>query len=127
LFQLSFSAAGVSIDRAGTVAEAPRYDQTEEEVLSMSASVRRKHDVIRIRTSAEVKAILKRAAALRGQRLSEFVLQSARREAEQAILDQRTFFLDNDKHARFLALLNSPSKPSAKARIRLNQKPLWES
>lgn len=44
---------------------------------------RRKDDVIQIRTSAETKAILNRAAGLRGQKLSEFMLESARREAEE--------------------------------------------
>ena len=80
--------------------------------------------MIQIRASAEAKAILNRAAALRGQKLSEFVLESARRQAEETIRDQRTFFLDDGAHARFLAL---PPKPSAKARTRLNRKAPWEA
>ena len=93
----------------------------------MPAPARRKDDVIQIRTSAEAKAILNRAAALRGQKLSEFMLESARRQAEETILDQRTFFLDDGAHARFLALLDSPPKPSAKARARLTRKAPWET
>ena len=93
----------------------------------MPTSDRRKDQVIQIRTYAETKAILNRAAALRGQRLSEFILESARRQAEEAILDQRTFVLDDDDHARFLALLDSPPKPSAKARARLSRKAPWKA
>ena len=92
----------------------------------MSAPARRKDEVIQIRASAEAKAILNRAAGLRGQKLSEFMLDSARRQAEETILDQRTFFLDEDAHARFLALLDSPPKPSAEIRARLNRKAPWE-
>jgi len=92
----------------------------------MPAPVRRKDDVIQIRASGEAKALLNRAAALRGQKLSEFMLESARREAEETILDQRTFFLDASAHARFLALLDSPPKPSTKVRARLNRKAPWE-
>jgi uncharacterized protein (DUF1778 family) len=92
----------------------------------MPASARRKDDVIQIRASGETKAILNRAAALRGQKLSEFMLESARRQAEETILDQRTFFLDENDHARFLALLDSPPKPSAKVRARLRRKVPWE-
>jgi uncharacterized protein (DUF1778 family) len=88
---------------------------------------RRKDDVIQIRASSEAKAILNRAAALRGQNLSEFMLESARREAQETVLAQRTFFLDDDAHARFLALLDAPPKPSAKARARLNRKTPWEA
>jgi Protein of unknown function (DUF1778) len=43
----------------------------------MPAPARRKDDVIQIRALAEAKAILNRAAALRGQELSEFMLESA--------------------------------------------------
>jgi uncharacterized protein (DUF1778 family) len=93
----------------------------------MSASARRKDDVIQIRASAEAKAILNQAAALRGQKLSEFMLESARRQAEETILQQRTFFLDDDAHARFLALLDSPAKPSAKVRARFGRKAPWEA
>src|SRR4051812_45217847 len=90
--------------------------------LAMPAPVRRKNDVIQICASAEAKAVLNRAAALRGQKLSEFMLESARRQAEETILDQRTFFQDDKSHARFLALLDSPPKPSAKVRARFNGK-----
>jgi len=92
----------------------------------MPAPARRKDDVIQIRASAEAKAVLNRAAALRGQKLSEFMLESARQRAEETILDQRTFFLDDKAHARFLALLDKPPKPSIKIRRRFNRKAPWE-
>jgi uncharacterized protein (DUF1778 family) len=72
----------------------------------------RKDDVIRIRASAGTKTLLNRAAALRGQKLSEFMLDSARRRAEEAILDQRVFFLDDRAHAAFLKILDAPPKPN---------------
>jgi uncharacterized protein (DUF1778 family) len=93
----------------------------------MPAPARRKDDVIQIRASAEAKAVLNRAAALRGQKLSEFMLESARRQAEETILDQRTFFLDDKAHARFLALLDAPPKPPAKVRARFDRNPPWGS
>jgi uncharacterized protein (DUF1778 family) len=93
--------------------------------LAMPSTVRRKDEVIQIRASAEAKALLNRAATLRGQKLSEFMLDSARLQAEETILDQRTFFLDDDAHVRFLALLDSPPKPSAKVRARFNRKAPW--
>jgi uncharacterized protein (DUF1778 family) len=98
---------------------------------SMQAEARRgrassrKDDVIQIRTSAETKAILNRAAALRGQKLSEFMLESARRQAEDTILDQRTFFLDPESHQRFLSLLDDPAIPDPKLRELMRRKPSW--
>ena len=86
----------------------------------------RKDDVIQIRASAETKAILNRAALLRGQKLSEFMLDSARRRAEETILDQRSFFLTPDAHERFLAMLDAPAKPTKELRTRMRRKPSWE-
>lgn len=85
-----------------------------------------KDDVIQIRASAETKAMLNRAAALRGQKLSEFMLDSARRQAEEAILDQRAFFLEPEAHEKFLAMLDRPAKPSKELRQRMRRKPPWD-
>ena len=86
----------------------------------------RKDDVIQIRASAETKAMLNRAAQLRGQKLSEFMLDSARRQAEEAILDQRVFFLDAKAHDAFLALLDAPAKPNTAIRALMARKPAWQ-
>ncbi len=85
-----------------------------------------KNDVIQIRASAETKAILNRAASLRGQKLSEFMLDSARRQAEETLLDQRVFFLDPEAHDQFLALLDAPAAPSEELRQRMRRRPSWE-
>src|SRR6202521_1084575 len=82
----------------------------------------RKDDVIQIRASAETKALLNRAATVRGQKLSEFMLDSARRRAEETILDQRIFFLDAKAHEKFLALLDNPVEPSDELRQRMRRK-----
>jgi uncharacterized protein (DUF1778 family) len=87
----------------------------------------RKSDVIQIRTTAEAKVVLNRAAALRGQTLSEFVLETARRAAEDTILDQRLFILDDAAHERFLALLDAAPKLSSGARRRFHRKAPWEA
>jgi uncharacterized protein (DUF1778 family) len=87
----------------------------------------RKDDVIQIRASAETKAILSRAAALRGQKLSEFMLDSARRQAEDALLDQRVFALDAKAYDAFLALLNAPTKPNGRLVELMSRKAPWES
>lgn len=90
------------------------------------ARAARKDEVIQIRASAETKGVLNQAAALRGQKLSEFMLESARRQAEETILDQRAFFLSDSAHRKFLALLDRPAKPASGARALLRRKPAWE-
>jgi uncharacterized protein (DUF1778 family) len=92
----------------------------------MSDSAARKDDLIQIRASAATKAILNRAAALRGQKLSEFMIESARARAEEIILDQRLFALDDDAYKEFLAMLDAPAKPDKVLRARMKRKPAWE-
>ena len=58
-------------------------------------------DVIHIRASAEMKAILDRAAMLRGQKLSDFMLDSARARAEETLVYQRIFSLEPEPGGRF--------------------------
>lgn len=86
----------------------------------------RKDDLIQIRASAETKALLNQAAALRGQKLSEFMLDSARRQAEETLLDQRVFLLEPEAHDRFLAMLDAPVMPSDEARRRLARPAPWK-
>lgn len=86
----------------------------------------RKDDVIQIRATAETKALLNRAAALRGQKLSGFMLESARQEAEEAILDQRLFVLDKKAYAAFVTLLDAPPRPNPALKKLLSRKALWE-
>lgn len=92
----------------------------------MSDSAARKDDLIQIRASAATKAILNRAAAMRGQKLSEFMLESARARAEETILDQRLFALDDNAYNEFLAMLDAPAKPDKALRARMKRKPAWE-
>jgi uncharacterized protein (DUF1778 family) len=87
----------------------------------------RKDDVIQIRASAETKAILNRAAALRGQKLSEFMLESARRQAEDALLDQRVFFMEPQAYEGFLALLDAPAEPVSRLAELMRRKAPWDA
>jgi len=93
----------------------------------MSAdSAARKDNLIQIRASAATKAILNRAATMRGQKLSEFMLESARARAEETILDQRLFTLDDKAYNEFLAMLDAPAKPDKALRTRMKRKPAWD-
>lgn len=93
---------------------------------SSSSAAAKRDDLIQIRASAATKAILNRAATLRGQTLSEFMLDSARARAEETILDQRLITLDDEAYKAFLAMLDAPAKPDRAVRTRMNRKPAWE-
>ena len=69
-----------------------------------------------LRVSPEAKAKLVRAAALRNTDLTNFVTQTALREAEAVIEAAETIKLSERDHLRILALLENPPRPNAKLR-----------
>jgi len=69
-----------------------------------SAKTRR----IEVRVTDEERELEQAAAAARGQTLSEFVRQAARREAEQVLAERTSIVLDSEEAARFLAALDDP-------------------
>lgn len=67
-----------------------------------------------LRISPEIKAKLVRAAALRNTDLTNFVTQSALREAETVIEEAAAVLVSERDYARVLALLENPPRPNAR-------------
>ena len=67
-----------------------------------------------LRVRPEVKARLVRAAALRNTDLTNFVTQSALREAEAVIHEAEVIKVSERDYMRILELLENPPKPNAK-------------
>ncbi|MBM0106446.1 DUF1778 domain-containing protein [Steroidobacter sp. S1-65] len=92
----------------------------------MSRNPDRKDELIHIRASAATKEFLNRAATLRGQKLPEFILESARARADETILDQSLFLLPPGAYERFVAMLDAPDTPKKAVRARMRRKPVWQ-
>ncbi len=90
------------------------------------ATTRTRDQAINIRASRVQRDLIDRAAAVLGQSRSEFMLETASREAENVLLDQTFFRLDTDAFAQFSALLDYPPVPSAALRELLRRKSPWE-
>ncbi|GAA4135485.1 DUF1778 domain-containing protein [Aminobacter aganoensis] len=73
-------------------------------------------DRMNIRVKPDVKARLLRAAALRHTDLTNFVTQSALREAESVIAEADALKVSERDLGRILELLDNPPKPNPKLR-----------
>jgi uncharacterized protein (DUF1778 family) len=91
----------------------------------MPALAERKDDVIQIRTSREAKALFVRAADLRHQKLSEFMLESAKLSAQDTILNHCLFALDDPAYEQFAAMLDHPPEPSPEVVGRFRRAAPW--
>jgi uncharacterized protein (DUF1778 family) len=69
-----------------------------------------------LRVSPEVKAKLVRAATIRSTDLTNFVTQTALREAEAVIAAAETVTVSERNYLRVLALLENPPKPNPRLR-----------
>lgn len=83
-------------------------------------------ETINLRASVEQKALIDRAAARLGKSRTEFMLESAREAAENVLLDQRLFLLDDADYDAFVACLEAPVEPSPVLRHLLTATPPWE-
>lgn len=85
-----------------------------------------KRDSLNLRISPVERALIDQAAQLTGKTRTDFVLEAARRAAEEALLDRTLFTLSPDAFASFLARLDAPPQPDERLR-RLMQTPApWE-
>jgi uncharacterized protein (DUF1778 family) len=90
-------------------------------------AVNRTRDVtINIRVQQMQRDLIDRAAEALGKNRSDFMLETACREAQAVLLERRLFLLDDDKFQQFLALLDAPPKANDKLRALLTTKAPWD-
>jgi uncharacterized protein (DUF1778 family) len=87
----------------------------------------RQRDVnINLRASKQVKDLIDAAATLVGKSRSEFMLDSARQKAQDVLLDQRLFMLDDEKYQAFLEILEAPPRKNTELKKLLAEKAPWD-
>ena len=81
---------------------------------------------INIRAKTKQRDLIDQAANRLGRSRSDFMLEAACREAENVLLDQAFFTVDEGTFAKFQALLDQPLPPTDKLRRLLKTKAPWE-
>ena len=85
-----------------------------------------KRGTLNLRIKPEVRDVIDRAAELTGKSRTDFVLDAARRAAEEALLDRTVFVVSPEKYAEFLERLDRPPAPNERLRKALSKKAPWE-
>ena len=81
---------------------------------------------INIRARATQRNLIDKAAAMLNKNRSDFMLEAACREAENILLDQRLFLVDDKARQAFEALIDAPVKDNPALRKLLHDKAPWE-
>ncbi len=80
---------------------------------------------INLRIGSGTRQLIDDAAAVLGKTRTEFMIDSARRQAIDVLLDQRLFALDAERYDAFVAALDAPPAPGPKLRALLRRTPAW--
>lgn len=86
----------------------------------------RKDHRLALRLTSQQDALIRQAAAVRGQSLNEFVMTATLESAEDALADRRVFQIGEDAWAEFNALLDRPARRIDELAALLNTPAPWD-
>lgn len=81
---------------------------------------------LNLRIKPEDRALIDRAAKVRGKNRTTFVLDAARAAAEETLLDQAVLTVDPAAYAAFLARLDEPPVANERLHKTLRATPPWK-
>jgi uncharacterized protein (DUF1778 family) len=81
---------------------------------------------INLRIETNTRQLIDEAAAILGKTRTEFMVESARRQAIDVLLDQRLFTLDSKRYDTFLHALDNPPAPGPKLTALMRRVPAWQ-
>lgn len=90
-------------------------------------TARRKDARLAMRLTPDQDALIRDAAAVTGQSLTEFVTTAAVTRAEDTLADRRVFRLDDDAWAEFTAILDRPAKRIPELTRLLAERAPWDT
>ena len=85
-----------------------------------------KREALNLRIRPQVRELIDRAAELAGKNRTDFVLDAARRAAEDTLLDRTIFTVSPTAYRQFLARLDAPPKPNKRLLKSMQTPAPWE-
>lgn len=80
---------------------------------------------INLRIETQTRRLIDDAAAVLGKTRTEFMIDSARAQAVDVLLDQRLFVFDAERHDAFVAMLDNPPPPGPRLKKLLRRPAPW--
>lgn len=86
----------------------------------------RKRQSLNLRIKPEERGLIDRAAKTLGKNRTDFMLDAARRAAEDALLDRTILTVSPKVYAEFLARLDAPPQPNERLQKTMRTLAPWE-
>lgn len=97
-----------------------------DRVTTTSETTRRKQARLAMRLTPDQDALIRDAAAVTGQSLTDFVTMAAVTRAEDTLADRRVFRLSDAAWTEFSAILDRPARRIPELAKLLGQRPPWD-
>ncbi len=81
---------------------------------------------VNLRVREDTRALIDKAASIQGRSRTDFMIEAARRAAEDAILDQRVIMVSQESYDHFLAILERPPEVSEELVKLMHTKAPWD-
>ena len=81
---------------------------------------------IALRVPVATLSLIDQAAALKGQSRSEFILESIRPHAIDAIMDQRVFKLNKEQSGALIDVVMKPPRANQTLKALMRKTPIWK-
>jgi uncharacterized protein (DUF1778 family) len=85
-----------------------------------------RRETLNIRIPAAERNLIDRAAVSCGKTRTDFILEAARRAAEDTLLERAILSVDPKAYAEFLARLDAPAQPNERLRRTMQAPTPWE-
>ena len=84
-----------------------------------------RRDTLNLRIPAAERNLIDRAAASTGKTRTDFILEAARRAAEDALLDRALTVVSPQAYAKFLERLEQPAQPNDRLKKTMRAQAPW--
>jgi uncharacterized protein (DUF1778 family) len=87
---------------------------------------RSRRETLNLRIRPEERGLIDLAARALGKNRTDFILEAARRSAEETLLDRAIILIGPEAYAEFLARLDAPPQPNERLRHTLQTPAPWD-
>jgi uncharacterized protein (DUF1778 family) len=93
--------------------------------MKASTSTKLRRETLNLRIPAAERNLIDRAADTTGKTRTDFILEAARRAAEETLLDRAILSVGSEAYAEFLRRLDAPAQPNERLRRTMQVTPPW--
>lgn len=95
--------------------------------MATASTTKARRDTLNLRIPAAERNLIDRAAESAGKTRTDFILEAARRAAEEALLDRALMVVSPEAYEEFLKRLDRPARPNDRLRRTMRRKVPWQT